>query len=397
MAIHSYLLLSLLLVFGSCFNSLADATQYDTGSFNRKNFPEDFGFGVASSAYQYEGAAFEDGRGPSIWDVYTHKFPSRIPDGSNGDVAVDSYHRYKEDVQIIKKMGFDFYRFSISWPRILPSIQPFVTLFHWDLPQALETEYGGFLSDKIAKQKGKIGITLQSNWYVPLSDAKEDREAVRRALDFSLGWFMDVLSWGRYPSSMRSLVGERLPKFSEKQAGSIKGSFDFIGLNYYTANYVAQKSQSNNTHPSYDGDSLVDSFFDRNGVLIGPTAGSFWLHVYPRGIYDLLLYIKTRYNDPVIYITENGFDETDNPKSPLKEALTDNHRIDYFYGHLSFLQKAIKDGVKVKGYIAWSLLDNFEWVVGYTSRFGLNYVDFKDGLKRYPKLSAQWFTEFLKK
>nr|TKR58119.1 beta-glucosidase 24-like [Populus alba] len=508
MAIQSYLFLSLLLVFGSCFNSLA-ATQSDTASFNRKSFPQDFVFGVASSAYQYEGAAFEDGKGPSIWDEYTHKFPSKISNGSNGDVALDSYHRYKEDVQIIKKMGFDFYRFSISWPRILPKgkkcggvnqkginyynnlinellangIQPFVTLFHWDLPQALEDEYGGFLSDRIvndyqdfakicfenfgdrvkhwitlneptmftmqgyiagmfppgrcsawmgknctggdagaepytvshnqilahaaavklyrtrfqAKQKGKIGITLQSNWFVPLSNSKEDLEAVSRALDFNLGWFMSPLTSGEYPSSMRSLVGERLPKFSKKQAGSIKGSFDFIGLNYYSANYVAHKSQSNDTHPSYETDSHVASFFERDGIPIGPKAGSFWLLVYPSGLHDLLVYIKKAYNDPVIYITENGVDETDNPTLPLKEALIDNQRIDYFHQHLSFVQKAIKDGVKVKGYFAWSLMDGFEWVVGYTSRFGLNYIDHKDGLKRHPKLSAQWFTEFLKK
>ncbi|KAJ6999787.1 hypothetical protein NC653_010513 [Populus alba x Populus x berolinensis] len=286
MAIQSYLFLSLLLVFGSCFNSLA-ATQSDTASFNRKSFPQDFVFGVASSAYQYEGAAFEDGKGPSIWDEYTHKFPSKISNGSNGDVALDSYHRYK------------------------------------------------------AKQKGKIGITLQSNWFVPLSNSKEDLEAVSRALDFNLGWFMSPLTSGEYPSSMRSLVGERLPKFSKKQAGSIKGSFDFIGLNYYSANYVAHKSQSNDTHPSYETDSHVASFFERDGIPIGPKAGSFWLLVYPSGLHDLLVYIKKAYNDPVIYITENGVDETDNPALPLKEALIDNQRIDYFHQHLSFVQKAI--------------------------------------------------------
>ncbi|KAL3596385.1 hypothetical protein D5086_008022 [Populus alba] len=279
MALQSYLLLSLLLVFGSCFNSLA-ATQSDTASFNRKSFPQDFVFGVASSAYQYEGAAFEDGKGPSIWDEYTHKFPSKISNGSNGDVALDSYHRYK------------------------------------------------------AKQKGKIGITLQSNWFVPLSNSKEDLEAVSRALDFNLGWFMSPLTSGEYPSSMRSLVGERLPKFSKKQAGSIKGSFDFIGLNYYSANYVAHKSQSNDTHPSYETDSHVASFFERDGIPIGP---KFLFH-------RSLLSFDMKYISPP-YSAE-GVDETDNPTLPLKEALIDNQRIDYFHQHLSFVQKAIKDGVK---------------------------------------------------
>ncbi|KAJ4830025.1 Beta-glucosidase 12 [Turnera subulata] len=409
----------------------------------------------------------------------------------------------------MKEMGLDAYRFSISWPRILPKgklsggvnkkgityynnlinellsngIQPFITLFHWDLPQALEDEYGGFLSPMIvnhfedyaeicfkefgdrvkhwitlnepwtyamggyasgflapgrcsdwqnlnctggnsatepyivthnqllahsaavnlyknkfqATQKGLIGISLVSNWFVPFTNAKINRHATRRAIDFMFGWFMDPLTSGDYPRTMRSLVGNRLPKFSQKESELLKGSFDFIGLNYYTANYAANVPLFNALNASYLTDSRANLTTERNGILIGPKAGSDWLHIYPRGIRDILLYTKRKYNNPLIYITENGVCEFNNASLKLKEALVDTMRVDFHYRHLLFLHRAIKDGVNVKGYFAWSLLDNFEWASGYTVRFGINYVDYKHGLKRYPKLSAHWFKNFLNK
>ncbi|KAJ9139724.1 hypothetical protein P3X46_030431 [Hevea brasiliensis] len=509
MAIENYYLLSLLLVLSCTSSVLATAPNYDTALLNRSSFPAGFLFGTASAAYQYEGAANEDGRGPSIWDTYTHRYPGKIKDGSNGDVAIDAYHRYKEDVGIMKEMGLDAYRFSISWSRLLPKgklgggvnsegikyynnlinelvakgIQPFVTLFHWDLPQALEDEYGGFLSHKIvddfrdyaelcyknfgdrvkhwitlnepwsysnggytvgllapgrcsswqqlnctggdsatepyivahnqllahaaavkmykmkyqASQKGMIGITLVSHWFVPFSNAKHNKNAAKRALDFMFGWFMDPLIYGDYPHALRSLVGNRLPKFSEQEAKMVKGSIDFLGLNYYTANYAAYLPYSNAIPASYLTDARANLSTQRNGIPIGPKAASDWLYVYPRGFRDILLYTKRKYNNPLIYVTENGIDEYNNATLTLEEALIDNMRIDYYYRHLSFLEKAIKDGVNVKGYFAWSLLDNFEWSSGYTVRFGINYVDYKNGLKRYPKLSARWFKKFLKK
>ncbi|GLT57776.1 hypothetical protein SLA2020_307250 [Shorea laevis] len=505
MAIQGYQLFLLLAFLGSAAQIGGNVTD----TISRNSFPDGFIFGTASSAYQYEGAANEGGRGPSIWDTFTHQYPEKITDGSNGDVAVDSYHRYKEDVRIMKEMGLDAYRFSISWSRVLPKgklsggvnkegikyynnlinellangIQPFVTIFHWDIPQALEDEYGGFLSPKIVDdfrdyaevcfrefgdrvkhwitlnepwtfsyggyatgslapgrcsnwqklnctggdsgtepylvthhqllahaasvnlyrlkyqkdQKGIIGITLVSYWMVPLWNTTQDKNAAERALDFMFGWFMEPITKGCYPKTMESLVGKRLPKFSEEEATMLKGSIDFLGLNYYTANYAANAPKLNNGKPSYLTDSLVNLTTERNGIPIGPQAASSWLYVYPRGIKDLLLYTKRKYNNPVIYITENGVDEVNNSTLPLEEALVDNDRIYYYQQHLSFLQSAIQDGVNVKGYFAWSLLDNFEWSSGYTVRFGINFVDYKDGLKRYPKLSARWFKNFLKK
>ncbi|KAL6187982.1 hypothetical protein ACLB2K_039377 [Fragaria x ananassa] len=483
-------------------------SHYDVASINRSTFPAGFIFGTASSAYQYEGAANEDGRGPSIWDTFTHTFPDKIKDRSTGDVAIDAYHRYKEDVGIMKDMGFDAYRFSISWSRLLPNgtlsggvnkegikyynnlidellskgLKPFVTLFHWDLPQALEDAYGGFLSPQIvdhfqdyaelcfkefgdrvkhwitlnepwsyarggyvagtfapcrcsdwqnlnctggdsgtepylvthyqllahaaavksykekyqADQKGVIGITIISHWFVPFSDAKHHKKAALRALDFMFGWYMDPLTNGDYPHSMRSLVGDRLPEFTKEQSEMLKGSFDFLGLNYYTANYATYAPQLKNTaNRSYITDAVAVLSTERNGIPIGQEAASDWLYVYPEGIRELLLYTKEKYNNPLIYITENGRDEHNDPKLSLEEALADTHRIDFYYKHLHYLHEAIKEGVNVKGYFAWSLFDNFEWNMGYSVRFGINYVDYNDGLKRYPKLSAHWFKNFL--
>ncbi|XP_057456249.1 cyanogenic beta-glucosidase-like [Lotus japonicus] len=484
------------------------APVLDLASFNRNSFPPGFIFGAGSSSYQFEGGAMDGGRGPSIWDTFTHKYPEKIEDRSNGDVAIDTYHNYKEDVKMMKDMNLDSYRFSISWSRILPKgklsgginqeginyynnfinellangLEPFVTLFHWDLPQALEDEYGGFLSPLIVKdfrdyvelcfkefgdrvklwvtlnepwgysqngyavgrfapgrcsawmntnctggdssiepylvshyqllahaaavrvyktkyqasQKGFIGITLVSHWYLPLSDTRYDQKAAERAMDFMYGWFMDPLTSGEYPKSMRLLVGARLPKFTAEQARLLKGSYDFIGLNYYTSLYATDAPQLRNAKPSYVTDSLVNPAFERDGKPIGIKVASDWLYVYPRGIEDLLLYTKEKYNNPLIYITENGINEYDDPTLSVEESLMDIFRIDYHYRHLFYLRCAIRNGVNVKGYYIWSLFDNFEWSSGYTARFGMTFVDYKNGLKRYEKLSALWFKDFLK-
>ncbi|KAI4333181.1 hypothetical protein L6164_018019 [Bauhinia variegata] len=471
-------------------------------SLNRSSFPADFVFGTASSAYQYEGAAFEGGRGPSVWDTLTHRHPDKIADHSNGDVADDSYHRYKEDVAIMKDIGFDAYRFSISWSRVLPKgnlkggmnqegvtyynnlinellskgIQPFITLFHWDLPQALEDAYGGFLSPLIVKdfadyaelcfreygdrvkhwitfneplsyiiggygtggsppmrcskgmaanctagdsgtepylashnqilahaaavkiyrekyqvsQKGQIGITLNAPWVVPLSQSEADKRAASRALAFIYGWFMEPLNSGTYPIVMVKKVGGRLPNFSKLQSLMVKGSFDFIGLNYYTSSYVGSSPCLRGVGNALT-DSCTHSTVGRNGVLIGPKVGVNWVYSYPEGIQALLEYTKRKFNNPTIYITENGVDEVNDGK----KSLVDKVRINYFNQHLFYLQRAIRNGVKVKGYFAWSLLDNFEWNAGYSVRFGIVYVDYKNRQNRYLKSSALWFKRFL--
>ncbi|KAF5447882.1 hypothetical protein F2P56_033399 [Juglans regia] len=407
-------------------------------------------------------------------------------------------------------MNADAYRFSIAWTRLIPTgkisdgvnqkgidhynevindllakgLTPYVTLFHWHVPMALDDEYGGFLSQSIvedfkdfaelcfkefgdrvkhwttlnephmftnggyaagvlapfrcsswqnlnctggdsatepytvthnlllahsatanlyktkyqAEQKGVIGITLDCDWVVPYSQSEKDRAAALRDVDFRFGWYMEPLTKGRYPLSMRTLVGEkRLPRFSVNESELLIGSYDFIGLNYYTTNYVADKPEDNSLNKSYLTDPRVEKTGSRDGVLIGPQAGSSWLYVYPEGIYGLLVYTKTKYGDPEIYITENGTDEVNNASIPLEEALMDTPRIEYHYKHLVQVHKAIGEGVKVRGYFAWTFLDDFEWFSGYTIRFGIHFIDYENGLKRYPKLSAFWFKNFLKK
>ncbi|KAJ6804262.1 beta-glucosidase 12-like [Iris pallida] len=246
-------------------------------------------------------------------------------------------------------------------------------------------------------QNGKIGMILDCNWMVPYSDSKSNCDAVERGLDFVFGWFMDPLTEGDYPFNMRALVGDRLPKFTEQQSKLIKGSFDFIGLNYYTTSYVYSLPIDNTVNKSYNTDSYTAQTALRNGIPIRPKPGTEWIYVYLQGIQDLLLYTKTKYNNPVIYITENGLDEKSNENLSLKEALKDDVRIDYYQQHIIHVQRAISKGVDVRGYFAWSLLDNFEWGSGYSRRYGIYYVDYIDGLKRYPKSSAIWFQRFLKK
>ncbi|KAJ9174421.1 hypothetical protein P3X46_013065 [Hevea brasiliensis] len=434
--------------------------------FNRSSFPEDFIFGAGSSAYQTEGAALIDGKGPSIWDIFVKEHPEKIVDRSTGEVADDFYHHYKEDIKLMKKIGLDSFRFSISWSRVLPKgkisggvnplgvkfynnlinlllangIKPFVTLFHFDTPQALEDDYAGFLSPKIlydyldyadfcfktfgdrvkfwvtfnqpnifatnaynsgtfapgrcskyagnctagnsatepyiavhhqllchaaavklyrekykAIQKGQIGITTVTHWFTPKYNTTSSKRAAYRGLDFFFGWVADPITFGDYPQSMKEFAGNRLPKFTKEQSNMLKA--------------------------------------EKHGKPIGTPTALDWLYIYPKGLQELLVYIKENYNDPIISINENGMPDSDSLL--LKVALKDGMRIRYHSSHLSSILKAIKVGVKVKAYYVWAFHDNFEWGHGYTVRFGIVYVDYKNNQKRYLKYSAYWFKKFL--
>ncbi|KAF9665394.1 hypothetical protein SADUNF_Sadunf16G0118000 [Salix dunnii] len=428
---------------------------------SRHSFPDGFVFGSSSSAYQFEGETNKSGKGPNIWDTFIEEHPERISDHSNANVAVDFYHRYKEDVQRMKEMGMDAFRFSISWSRVLPRIQPYVTLFHWDTPQAIEDKYGGFLSRnilndfqdfvelcfqkfgdrvkhwitlnepfmfsvngydtgtmapgrvstlenypgqpkisgatevyivthhlllahatavKVYKEKyqtcqgGKIGITLVSHWFEPYSSSESDRMATKRSLEFMLGWYMDPVTKGDYPQTMHDCVGGRLPKFSEEESKMLRGSYDFIGVNYYTTYYAQNVEDANYKNIGFMEDARVN---------------------WP-GIGHLLNYTKDAYENPTIYITENGVDDVNS--SSLDEALNDQVREQYYKDIFDNVLKSINEhGVDVKGFFAWSFSDDFEWGSGYGSRFGLYFIDYENDLKRYAKNSVKWFKQFLHK
>lgn len=491
----------LLLLF-SCF--VKGSSSVEKSELSRSDFPSDFLFGVASSAYQLEGGYLADGKGLSNWDVFSH-IPGTIADGMNADVTDDQYHRYKEDVEIISELGVDSYRFSISWARIFPEgrgeinmggvkyynelidsllsrgIQPFVALCHYDIPQALEDLYGGWLSPNIvddftryaeacfrnfggrvkywstfnepnifiprgydtgtyppgrcsavlggcragnsstepyiaahnvlrahasavqlyrkeyqADQEGFIGIVMSCKWYEPLLNNSQDISAVQRLLDFTIGWYLDPIVFGDYPAIMKKLVGTRLPTITSDLRQKLGGSYDFIGVNYYTTLYCEDASYYlNYPYRRYTWDALATSTGERNGILIGPQMWPPDLYAVPFGMREMVEYLMRRYSNPLIFITENGFGNTRNDSIPFSQIWNDTFRVDYIQSTFHYLTKAMRAGVNVRGYFVWALLDNFEWVYGYTSMFGLYYVDFMDKLQRYPKLSGQWYHNFL--
>ncbi|KAH7542139.1 hypothetical protein FEM48_Zijuj02G0041600 [Ziziphus jujuba var. spinosa] len=514
------------------FNDFADKngeSDKHTKDVSRTDFPPNFVFGIATSAYQVEGASKEGGRGPSIWDAFSHT-DGKIVDKSNGGTAVDQYHRYKEDVELIAKLGFEAYRFSISWSRIFPDglgtkvneegiayynniinallekgIQPYVTLYHWDLPLHLHETMGGWLNKEIVKyfsiyaetcfksfgdrvknwltineplqtavngydlgifapgrnknsstepyiaahhqllahaaaysiyqskykvggqgdptdpanklcvekllfhlgtsclwyslkekQGGQVGLVVDCEWAEANSDTIEDKIAAARRLDFQLGWYLNPIYFGEYPEVMCEILGDRLPKFTEEDKELLKNSVDFIGLNHYTSRFIAYVKESPEESDFYKAQQVERIAEWEGGELIGEKAASEWLYVVPWGIRKILKYIAQKYNNPPVYVTENGMDDEENDTLPLHEMLDDKLRVIYFKGYLAAVAQAIKDGVDLRGYFAWSLLDNFEWAQGYTKRFGLVYVDYKNGLTRHPKSSAYWFLRFLK-
>ncbi|XP_058733980.1 beta-glucosidase 13-like [Vicia villosa] len=239
-------------------------------------------------------------------------------------------------------------------------------------------------------QRGEIGLALSSGRYVPYSSKLEDVVAAQRLMDFYWGWILDPVFHGDYPQIMKKLVGNRLPKFTKKEKHMLKGSANFIGVNYYTSHFA--RHESNRTKIMYDNfDALaVSEDFNAEGKTLGYKDQYSGSNVYPEGLYNMLVYIKKKYKNPKIYITENGISSTKIP-NPLK----DEHRIAYIAAHINATKAAIDDGVNVQGYFLWAAFDTYEFQAGYSGNWGLYHIDFNNNLNRLPTDTAIWYKKYL--
>jgi beta-glucosidase len=446
-----------------------------SGVPTRRLFPAGFLWGSATAAYQVEGAVHEDGRAPSIWDTFAHT-PGKTVNNATGDVADDHYHRYKEDVALMKALGVKTYRFSIAWPRVFPQgsgtpnpkgldfynrlvdelrrndIEPFATLYHWDLPQALHDRVGGWqsretsrafaeyagyvaerLSDRVqhiftinefgafvelgyrvgihapglkldakafnqtrhnavlghglavqairarAKAGTKVGLAENMTVAAPAIESPAHIAAAERATRELNAPYLTVIQEGRYTDAYLKAAGADAPQYTPDELKAIASPLDFVGLNIYTPVYVRA-----------DG--------SPEGFAVIPHPGSFphmaspWLFAGPEALYWGPRHIAKIWSVRDIYITENGCSSSDVPAAD--GVVYDTDRVMYLRNYLSQLQRATADGIPVRGYFLWSLMDNFEWADGYTNRFGIHHVDFATQ-KRTPKLSASFYREVI--
>jgi beta-glucosidase len=431
------------------------------------SFPADFIWGAATAAYQIEGAAHEGGRGESVWDRFAAT-PGKVRNGESGDIACDFFHRYHDDVALMRELGLDAFRFSVSWPRVFPEgrgrinqagldfydrlvdellangIQPFLTLFHWDTPQALE-DAGGWpvrataeafveyaeavatrLGDRVehwithnepwvvawlghalglhapgrkseadavaaahhlllahgwaveairrAAPMAQAGITLDLSQSYPASPRPEDEAAARQVDGEGNRWFLDPIFRGSYPADLLPRPARGAPVGHAGDLATIAAPLDFLGVNNYRRLVVSAGGDCPQLlHP--DG-----QYTDMD-----------W-EVYPDGLYQLLVRLAKDYSPPAIYVTENGAAFADVRDHDGK--VHDPERTAYLAGYLDAVARAGADGAPVKGYFVWSLLDNFEWALGYAKRFGLIYVDYPT-LERVPKDSFYWYRDFI--
>ncbi len=435
-------------------------------------FPADFLWGAATSAYQIEGAPLADGAGPSIWHEFAHT-PGRTRNGDTGDIACDHYHRYRDDVALMGELGLNAYRFSVSWSRVLPEgrgrvnppglgfyerlvdalleqgIQPMLTLYHWDLPAALD-RLGGWLNPDSADwfadyaqilfraldDRVKLWVTLNEPWVVvdggylhgvlapgqrnvfaaphashhllrahaaavqayraigrhqiglvvnlepkyPATASVEDFAATMRADAYWNRQYLDPVFLGAYPPELAEIFGAAWPTFPAADLDFIRQPLDFLGVNYYSRQVVrhdpqdwplqaARVRQPRHTYTNLD-----------------------W-EVYPQGLTDILEWVAHRYGPLPLYITENGAAFYDPPQT--RDLVDDPLRQRYLRDHLQAALAARQKGVNLRGYFAWSLLDNFEWAHGYAPRFGLTHVDYATQ-RRTIKASGRFYAKVIR-
>ena len=438
----------------------------------RIEYPRGFLWGCATASYQVEGGAKDDGRGPSLWDVFSHT-PGKTHNGDTGDVADDTYHLYKTDVQLLKNLGVNVYRMSISWSRVFPTgkgevnqkgldyysrvvdellannITPYITMFHWDTPAALpggwqsrdtskafadycayvtkhlgdrvkhwmttnefecftdlgykvgqfapglnlapaqvnQVRHHGILAHGLGVQAiranapsgTKVGLAEDASVFAPVMETGADIEAARKATRDGNAPFLTTILDGKYPESYLAEQGANAPKVEEGDMKAIGSRLDFVGLNVYHASYV----KADNSAKGYVVEPMPSSY---------PHMFSPWIQISPECVYWTVRNICDIWKEkvPAVYITENGTSSDDVLTSDGR--VEDVDRVMYLRNHITQLHRAVSEEYPVKGYFLWSLLDNFEWADGYSKRFGIHYVDFKT-LKRYPKLSAEWYKQ----
>jgi beta-glucosidase len=438
-------------------------------------FPKGFYWGTATASYQIEGAWKEDGKGESIWDRFAHT-PGKIKNGDTADVACDSYHRWREDIALLREMNLNSYRFSLSWPRIQPPgsgtanphgmdyysrmvdalleahIRPMVTLYHWDLPQALEEAGGwpnrdmvgryadyvhlvaqklgdrvsnwmlfnepdafvdlgylegshapgrksildflrathvvnlaqgeGFRALKAARPEARVGTAFSMSPCEPATNSEADKLAAERAHAITNTWFLDPALRGRYPGAL-TFLPETAMGIEPGDMEKTRAALDFVGINLYYRTIASAAGAIERAAHAHEW--LFPVKMD--GAHEGPRTDFGW-EVWPKSLYDMVMRIARDYNHPVIEITESGCSYKDGPDA--SGLVRDTRRIVYHREYLAALARSIAEGADVRGYHAWSLLDNFEWADGYSQRFGLTYVDFKTQ-NRTIKESGRWY------
>ena len=430
------------------------------------SFPEGFAWGTATASYQIEGAVDVGGRSKSIWDTFSHT-PGKVFNGDTGDVADDHYHRYETDVDLMADLGVGWYRFSLAWPRLQPDgrgalneqgvdfyarlveallakdITPWVTLYHWDLPQVLEdaggwperdtaerfAEYAAAVYDRLSDRVSAwttlnepwcssilgysmgahapgvtdpgasiraahhlllghglaidamrarggdsvFGITLNLSPTDAASDAPEDVDAARRADGLANRLFLDPLLKGAYPDDL----GLPVDHIADGDLETIGADLDFLGVNYYFRTVVRKGEDAG-------GPTIWPLNGDIDPVERGLPKTDMGWEIDPDGLYDILRRVARDYPGVPLYVTENG--------AAFDTGVHDTDRVEYLRSHFAAAERAIGDGVDLRGYFVWSLLDNFEWAYGFSKRFGLIHVDYET-LERTPKDSARFYAE----
>jgi beta-glucosidase len=452
----------------------AEGSQASTNRNLSRTFPEDFLWGTGTASYQVEGGMHEDGRGPSIWDTFSHT-RGKVHGGDTGDVSDDFFHRYREDIKLMKDIGLKTFRFSIAWSRVFPNgtgapnpegldfyhrltdalleagIEPFATLYHWDLPQALQdnggwenrdtaqafADYAGYtagkLSDKVrhfitmnemrtfvehgygdgqhapglqvdakrlaqlthyvvlahglsvrairanARAGTHVGIADNVQATTPVFDSADHIAAARKAMREQNAMFLTVVQEGRYTDLYLKRLGADAPRFTPEELEIIHSPMDFTGLNIYQPTYV----RADSSEKGYEVVAPPSSY---------PRMYSPWLYVGPEALYWAPKLVAELWSVKAIHITENGASSAD--QLMPDGAVYDTDRVMFLRNYLFQLQRAIAEGVPVKGYLLWSLLDNFEWADGFEKRFGITYVDFNTQ-KRTLKLSALFYKHLI--